>query len=79
MIENHTHCVLQIFKFFGINSFDLLISNLAFFDKREQHIGSKILDTQIQLFGYLALFKTLIDTSNMLSQGTIVVILNTIV
>jgi hypothetical protein len=66
MVKDHAHGVLQIFKFFGINGLYLLICNLPLFNQREQHISSEILNTQIQLFRYLALFETLVDTSDML-------------
>lgn len=40
VVEDHAHCMLQIFKFFGIDVDDAWVSDLSLLDKGEQDVSS---------------------------------------
>ena len=79
MIEDHPHRVLEVLKFLRINVLDLAVSNFGLFDQREEDVSREALDFEIELFGDLALLETLVDASDVLAKGRIVIVLDAIV
>ena len=79
MVKDHAHSMLEILKFLRIDDFDLIVINFTILDQREQNISGESLYFHIEPLSDLALLKTLIDPSDMLPEGRVIIILNAII
>lgn len=79
VVEDHAHGVFEVFKFFLINGFNRAVRYLALLNQRKQDVRSQGLHPQVELLGYLALLQGLVDPSDVLSEGGVVVILDAVV
>lgn len=79
VIEDHSHGVLKILEFLRINGFDLIVLNFTIFYQRKQNVSSESLDFEVEPLSDLALLQALVNSADMLPEGRIIIIFDTVV
>ena len=79
MVEDHPHGVLEVLKLLLVDLLDLGVGDLGLLDQGKEDVGGEGLDLEVELLGDLALLEALVDSSDVLAQGRIVIILDAVV
>lgn len=79
VVEDHPHGVLQVLEFLVVEGLDFLIIDFAFVDKCEEDVGGESLDSEVEFFGNLALLESLVDASDVLPEGRVIIVLDAVV